>query len=361
LGTLDQSRKKDYVELKNVFTQLYGFESTANSYPDLEIPAKAAGFTDNDWDLYKKYYFLDNKVFGVQVQAEIANNRMQQSYPVFLYQTFENLNNLLTSRYKSELRVSLILSAIVILFATKFRLRLYFGFWIFLYLAYFGILLLGERLPERVFWPFTFVALSTLIATIIMSSDEQIFKRFSNSKLATYEVLSFAALLILIFPLSNNLFILYQNKIDSQLWWKVAAEQKILNIDRVYYYEPDKPVVAFFSFYENFRKTMDPMQGPSSLPAIWSNLILIGWENKSPEFNERLKDYGLTPDLFTSVATGDAYLATWTNPSNNFEVGNASTFMREHKNIEIIWEPVPFVFSDSGLAIWRAEDFIVIK
>jgi hypothetical protein len=353
--------KKEYVELKNVFTQLYGFESTATSYADLEIPAKAAGFTDNDWDLYKKYYFLDNKVFGVEVQEEIARNRIQQSYPVFLSLTFENLNNLLTNRYKSELQLSLILSAIIILFATKFRLRLYFGFWIFLYLAYFGVLLLGERLPERVFWPFTLVAVSTLVAAIIMNGDEQIFKKIISFRPVNYELVILVVLIILIFPLSNNLFVIYQNKIDSQLWWKVAPEQKILNIDKVYYYEPDKPVVAFFSFYENFRKTMDPMQGPSSLPAIWNNLIFIGWENKTPEFNKRLKDYGLAQDLFTSIATGDAYLATWTNPSDNFEVNNGSIFLREHKNIDVIWEPEPLVFSDSGLAIWRAEDFVVIK
>ncbi len=353
--------KKEYVELKNVFTQIYGFESTATSYPDLKIPAKAAGFTNNDWALYQKYYFLDDKVFGIQVQEEIANNRIQQSYPVFLFQTFKNLNNFLINRYQSELRVSLILSAIIALFAIKFRLRLYLGFWIFLYLAYFAILLLGERLPERVFWPFTFVALATLVATIVMNKDEQVHKRLSTLKTISYELVSLVALLILLFPLSKNLFLLHQNYIDSQLWWQVAPDQKILNIDKVYYYQPDKPVVAFFSFYENFRKTMDPMQGPSSLPAIWNNLIFIGWENKTPEFNQRLKDYGLAPDLFTSIATGDAYLATWTNPSDNFEVNNGSIFLREHRNIEVIWEPAPFVFSDSGLAIWRAEDFLIIK
>jgi hypothetical protein len=103
------------------------------------------------------------------------------------------------------------------------------------------------------------------------------------------------------------------------------------------------------------------MQAPSSLPAIWRDLIFIGWENKTPEFNKRIKDYGLTPDLFTSIANGDAYLATWFSPGDDYEVTNVSKFLREHKNIKVAWGPDPFVFSDAGLGIWRVEKYIIIK
>lgn len=353
--------KREYAQLKNVFTQLYGFTPTAVSASNLENSAKAAGLSDNDWALYEKYYFLDDEVFSIQTQSVIAENRMQQPYHEHLSQTFENLNDHLQNQYKLELEVNLILSAIIISLAAKYRIRLYFGFWIFLYLSYFGILLLGERLPERVFWPFTFVALASLIATVAMKKDEQLFKNFVSSKYINYELTSFVILLALFLPLSHKLFMVHQKYIDNDLWWKVAPEQQILGIEDLYYYEPDKPIVAFSNFYNGFVKTMDPMQAPSSLSAIWRNLIFIGWDNRTPEFNERIKDYGLTPDLFTSVAKGEAYLATWNNSSDTFEVNNVSIFLREHKNVEVIWEPSPFISSDAGLVIWRAKDYVFIK
>lgn len=353
---IDQE-KKEYVQLKNVFTQLYGFESTATSYLDLEIPAKEAGFTTNDWALFQKYYFLNEDVFGVETQAVIAQNRFQDSYLVFFQKTFDNLIRLLTTRYAEVIIVSFAFSLLAIVLARQKRVLVFLGFWTLLSASYLMILLFGERLPERVFWPLTFVALATLIGTILVNYSN--FQGFTNFGFASNILLGVAAL-IFIFTFSD-LFKLHQKKVYTDLWWKVAAEQNILGIEKVYNFKPDKPVVAFFSFYENFRKTLDPLDAPSELPAIWKDLILIGWENKTPEFNKRLLENGLTPDLFTSVALGDAYLATWTNPSDNFEAGNGSIYLREHKNIEVIWDSEPVVFSDAGLIIWRAADFEVIK
>lgn len=342
--------KKSYVELKNVFTQLYGFESTDSSYSDLEKPAKQAGFSDNDWALYQKYYFLDSDIFGISVQQDIAKNRFQVSYPVFMKLTLEKLIDLFSSRYKNELVTTALLLLISLFFLQINRLLIFFGFTFLLFFGYYSILLLGERLPERVFWPFTLVALASFIAITVTNSEFKVTGKFSINTLSS-------VVLILLFITSfNNLFKYHQSKIDKDLWWKVAPAQKILNIDQIYFYEPDKPVVAFFSFYENFRKTMDPLTGPNQLPPIWNQLILIGWENKTPEFNKRLINYGLSEDLFTSIARGDAYLATWSNLSDNFEVNNTSIFLREHKGIEVYWEESPFVFSDSGLAIWRTKE-----
>lgn len=353
---IDQE-KKEYVQLKNVFTQLYGFESTATSYLDLEIPAKEAGFTSNDWALFQEYYFLNEDVFGVETQAVIAQNRFQDSYLVFFQETFDNLIRLLTTEYVEVLIVSFAFSLLAIVLARQKRVLVFLGFWTLLSASYLMILLFGERLPERVFWPFTFVALATLIATILVSYSN--FKGFTSYRFAPNISLGFAAL-IFVFTFTEH-FKIHQDRVRADLWWKVAAEQNILEIDKIYNYEPDKPVVAFFSFYENFRKTLDPLDAPSDLPLNWKNLILIGWENKTPEFNRRLLENGLTPDLLTSIALGDAYLATWTNSTNNFEAENTSAYLREHKNINIIWNPEPVAFSEAGLVIWQASDFEVIK
>ena len=349
--------KKEYVQLKNVFTQLYGFDSTATSYLDLELPAKEAGFTSNDWELFQKYYFLNDDVFGVETQAEIAQNRFQDSYFVFFQETFDNLTILLTTRYTEIIVVSFAFSLLATVLARQKRVLVFVGFWTLLSTSYLMILLFGERLPERVFWPFTFVALATLIGTILVSYSN--FEGFTNYGLASNIFFGIAAL-IFIFTFNEH-FKAHQLKIDSELWWKVAPAQELLGIDKIYYFESKKPIVAFSSFYSPLLKTLDPLDAPSDLPPIWNKLILIGWENKTPEFNNRLLENGLTSDLLTSIALGDAYLATWSNLEENFEVGKVSVFLREHKNIEIIWESAPFVYSDMGLAIWRAERFEVIK
>jgi hypothetical protein len=219
------------------------------------------------------------------------------------------------------------------------------------------ILLFGERLPERVFWPFTFVALATLIGTILVSYSN--FEGFTNYGLASNIFFGIAAL-IFIFTFNEH-FKAHQLKIDSELWWKVAPAQELLGIDKIYYFESKKPIVAFSSFYSPLLKTLDPLDAPSDLPPIWNKLILIGWENKTPEFNNRLVENGLTSDLLTSIALGDAYLAVWTSLTDNFEAENVSAYLRERKNTNIIWNPEPVVFSDAGLVIWQASDFEIIK
>lgn len=351
------AEKKEYVELKNVFTQLYGFESTATSYSSLETPAKEAGFSTNDWELFQKYYFLNDEVFSVNVLAQIAEKRIQDPYLVFAQKTLNNLIKIGTNSYKEVLIASFCFSILAVFFARKHRFLLLLGFWALLLVFFFAILLFGERLPDRVSWPFTFVALSTLSALTII--------RFSSfEKLGSYNSVSkilFACVGAIFLFSFNEHFKEHQQKIDDEIWWKVAPSQGILGIEKIYYFKPEKPIVAFSSFYSPLLKTLDPLDAPSDLPPIWNKLILVGWENKTPEFNQRLAEYGLTPDLFTSIAVGDAYLATYQDPNIGFEVHHGSIYLREHKNIEVIWERQPMVYSDAGLAIWRANDFKVIK
>jgi hypothetical protein len=239
------------------------------------------------------------------------------------------------------------------------RFKIFTIFWGFTFLTYFCILLFGERLPARVLFPFAFLSVTVFTAYIL----HELKKNFYNKKsiIHTQSIKGLSVMTLILSTSLINVHNNYQEIISKEQWWKFAAQNKELGVDSINNFESDKPIMAFFSFYENFRKTVDPLTGPNQMSDIWHQLILIGWENRSPEFNTRLFNEGLTQDIFTSVAYGDAYLATWSNLEENFEVGKASVFLREHKNIEIIWESAPFVYSDTGLAIWRAERFEVIK
>jgi hypothetical protein len=348
--------KKQYVELKNVFTQLYGFESTADSYQDLEKPAQEIGWSENDWSLYQSYYFADSKVFSIEKQSLIAEMRIQENYFSFAISVGKNLFDILKS-YSLILIISILFSLLILFFVDKNKILLFVTIWSFTFLTYYLILFFGERLPDRVFWPFAFLSLITLSTVLILSRDSN----FRFSGINHYQkLLVFLTSSALIFFFYGS-FKEHQARIFQEQWWKTAAQEKILNIDQIYNFQSDKPIMAFFSFYENFRKTIDPVKGPSYLPEIWDQMIMIGWENRTPEFNDRLRKNGLTEDIFQSIAFGDAYLATWTNPEDNFEAEKTSIFLREHKNIEIIWEKTPVVFSDAGFVIWRAADFEVIK
>jgi len=350
--------KKEYVEIKNVYSQLYGLDATQNSFSALKKPAKQVGWSENDWELFKTFYFLDDEIYGVAQQSQIAENRRQQAYPEYAIAVVKNLFRILIKYdyiFLSSFLFTFLLSSLV----DRNRFKIFAIFWGFTFAIYFCILLFGERLPTRVLFPFAFLSVTAFAAYVLQDLKKNFFNKKSIIHTQSIKSLSIVTLILStsLINVHNN----YQEIISKEQWWKFAAQNKELGVDSINNFESDKPIMAFFSFYENFRKTVDPLTGPNQMSDIWHQLILIGWENRSPEFNTRLFNEGLTQDIFTSVAYGDAYLATWSNLEENFEVGKASVFLREHKNIEIIWESAPFVYSDTGLAIWRAERFEVIK
>lgn len=348
--------KKSYMETKNLFTQIYGYESTKNSFSDLSIPAREIGWSQNDWEIYSSFYFVDQDTLTFKQQEYIAENRLQENYLEFAYLVGQNLLSILNN-YLFLVIASLAFSLLLSLFSSnKKSLYFYLSAWVFITFFFYLILFLGERLPERILYPFIFLLTCYFAGELTMRKDTKILNYTNGLK---RNLIIFSSL---IFILSfSAVYKNYSNLIEKEIWWQQAVETNALNIANVYQFEPDKSIIAFSSFYEPFRKTLKPSQGPAQMPNIWKKIIFIGWDNLSPEFLQRIREEQLSSDLLTSVAQGDAYLATLSNLESNFDVGVVSLYLKENKNLSITWEEAPFIFSDTGLAIWRSRGFEFIE
>lgn len=342
--------KKAYVEAKNLFSQIYGYESTVDSFSNLAIPAKKAGWSENDWTLFSSFYFIDQEVFSIEQQKFIAENRLQESQLDFLVSVGKHLY-LILKNYPYILLSALAFTILIINFSqTIGRIYYFLTSWIFLFAFYYLILLVGERVPERIFYPFILLFLCSFLIFFIKDNASLGLKLTLNRS-----IIPLTTLLILNYSIFS-LYSAYDKQIQKEIWWQKAVEKNDLNLNEIYYFESDKPIIAFSSFYEPFRKTLKPLQGPDQMPKIWSSLILIGWDNLSPSYMERVKTENLSADLLTSISRGDAYLATWTNLESNYDVGTVTTFLKENKDLNTSWQNKPFVYSDTGLAIWKVQN-----
>jgi hypothetical protein len=212
--------------------------------------------------------------------------------------------------------------------------------------AYFGSLSLG-KLPERIYWPVGFVAIATFIFLAIFQSKFILTLKRSN---AIFLAVILAALGLINLNQQIDL-------IHGEQWWKNAQVNRSKGFERLLSYESDKPIVAFSSFYSPLFKTSGPMVASEDLPQIWNDLIVVGWVNRSPEYENNLASLGISQDLFTSIAMGDAYLAV----GDLEDLQMVDQFLREHRKIAVDWPAAPFVFNDTGLGIWKVESFSYIK
>jgi hypothetical protein len=104
------------------------------------------------------------------------------------------------------------------------------------------------------------------------------------------------------------------------------------------------------SFYPYLSQTVSPLDTASDFGQIWEKSLPLGWANRSPEYQKKVKKLKLSEDLFSSLAAGDAYLAT--TESSDFE--KIEKYLARHKGIEIAWDQTLVFLVESGLAIWRA-------
>jgi hypothetical protein len=264
-----------------------------------------------------------------------------------------NLNSILLENHKRT--IGFIFLFMLIIFLTYKKSQFY---QIFFYLAsIYGvyILILSQgRIPERVLWPASFAILISIGIILVQQHVDKVpvNKKLEPLSLEKSIVLIVGLFYVLIF---GNLYNQYL-QVEQELWWKKAKENEILGFERVLSYDPDKPIVAFSSFYDPLAKTHSPAKPPSQTDSIWKSMILTSWLGRTPELNKEIIRLGLSQDLFTSIAEGDAYLAV----SRMEDLKLVSEFLRQHRYIEVDWAKTPFIYSDTGLGIWKVENYELI-
>jgi len=224
----------------------------------------------------------------------------------------------------------------------------------FIYAVFLLILSLG-RIPDRVLWSISFTLLISIGLILFQQyADKDLLDNHSESH-SPSSIKSLALGLTYLFIFTN----LYNDyiRVDQEMWWKYAKQKEILGFERILNFETDKPIIAFSSFYSALAKTYSPTKPPMQSEDIWKNMITFGWTVRSPENNNRIDELGLSEDLLTSVARGDAYLATG---DAMMEIDFLNRYFKQHRYIKVQWATGPFVYNDSGLGIWSVESFEII-
>jgi len=330
--------KRNFIEFNTARESIQGYKPNKLSEQQLRNYSKQIGWSKNDFDLsQRKSYAFDPELYNTEGYLYLNNNKRIQPISRHYFETLKNFVEILTYNYLLFIGMFGMALLSVALYVREIKPFKFLAFIIGVTSLLFVILLMG-KLPERLVWPIGFVALTSFIFIRIKEN---------NYKIKRVHFL-LPILTIFIVFLSINFS---QDLIKQENWWKTASQEKILGLERIINFQSDKPIIAFASFYNYIWKTSSPLNGPSDLPDIWNHIIPIGWISQSPDMNRHLEELGIGEDLFTSIAEGNAYLAV----SNIEELQMVSEFLREHKDIEIEWPEAPFVFDDSGFAIWKVK------
>jgi hypothetical protein len=190
------------------------------------------------------------------------------------------------------------------------------------------------------------LVVSAIIGALVSTKDS----KKEDSQNQYFNVLGLLALLL---TLSTTFQYVDQrnNEISEIQWWKIAEENQILGFDQLLSFKSDKPIIVMPSFYPYLSQTVSPLDTASDLSAIWRKVLPLGWANRSPEYQRKVRKLGLNEDLFSSLASGDAYLAT----TERKDFKKIEKYLARHQGIQIEWDPTPVFSVESGLAIWQAD------
>ncbi len=343
---LISEERQDFASLFKARYAIQHFQPTPDAVDQIWQSSRQQGWQRNDFNLFiENYYYADTKVYSTETLKKIAESRIQQPKHIFYYQAFILFNKNLAELYLSILIVSTILvGSIFVILRISFLLSLFYLF--SSYIVFFGIFTQG-RLPERVFVPTVFVlVVSAIIGALVSVKDSQ----KEDPQNQYFNVLSLLGL-ILTFSTTFQYVDQRNNEISEIQWWKIAEENQILGFDQLLSFKSDKPIIVMPSFYPYLSQTVSPLDTASDLSAIWRKVLPLGWANRSPEYQRKVQKLGLNEDLFSSLASGDAYLAT-TEPKDFKKI---EKYLARHQGIQIEWDPTPVFLAESGLAIWQAD------
>lgn len=343
------SEKQLYIYHYDSLGKVLDYNPTINWEDKLYFSAKQAGWSRNDFTLLvDKFYFANSEVYSSQKFLQITDLTFTGNSLLFLYDTAEKLNLTFIDKHKSLLFYMIIaLTIILFLFGQRksFVITLYLLVFYFLNLY---ILSLG-RIPDRVLLPLVFIfILSIIIINVNLQTTDN--KQLHYDKRSKINFFSLCTLSLIFGIFIINTMVNTYYKVDGEIWWKQSADKQILNFDKVLNFAPDRPIIAFSSFYSTLMKTHSPTKPPSKTEEIWKHMILIGWAIKSPEMLEQLDSVEISEDLFSSLIEDKVYLATSDHAK---EIYLVNKYLTEHTDSTVSWSTGPIIYNDTGLGIWK--------
>lgn len=332
------------------YKKVLDYQPTLEARKLLKDNSNKVGWTKNDFNLFvEKFYFANKDIYTIDRNLKLEEITSPLSKIDFFSHVSIKLNNILLTNHKQSLVLIFLFFLLSFLIFQKNNF-----FYLFLYLAIIYVILLlilnMGRIPDRLIMPIFFLAMSTL-AIMLFKFDSRILENGNSQKFPMFLISAISSFFFVL--VSLNLYNKYL-EIDEEYWWKSAGKNRISGFDRVLEYKPDRPIIAFSSFYSALLKTHSPTKPPSQTEDIWKNMILVGWTIRSPEMDKKLEASSIDEDLFTSIASQRAYLAT---SDHLVEIAYITTYLKQHKYIDIEWAVGPFIYNDTGLGIWKIESF----
>ena len=349
------AEKRESISYFKSLEKVLDYAPTKYTRDDLHKNAKKVGWSKNDFKLLNnKFYYANLDLYTEDRNLRLANLTSPNSNINFYIRVAENLNSILLINHKRTIGFVFLLILIIFLTFKKSKFYQIFVYLAAIYTVYIFILSLG-RIPERVLWPISFAVLVSIgfILAQQLIDNKPFDRKIEPLSLEKSVMVLLSLLYILIF---GHIYVQYL-KIDQELWWKYAKKEKIYDFDKVLAYQTDKPIIAFSSFYSVLLKTHSPTKPPNQTEDIWKNMIFIGWTIRSPELVQEINRFDLSQDLLSSIAQGDAYLAT---SDHITEIKLLNRYFRQHQHIKVNWGMGPFVYNQTGLGVWKVDGFEMI-
>lgn len=312
------------------------YEPTGQMNAQIASRASSVGWTRNDLRLLsEKFYFADQELYTVEKNEIISDSLSRDN---FYFLTFKNLIKIILSEYFWQFIFFIAVTSLGWLLFTNFKLIQLLLLWVFISGILYLVLIMG-RLPYRIVMPVLFVGLLVFIAN----------SRLNSLKMNRWRELSVLLVVpLLVFHLNE-----FRPIFNEEMKLQAAREVDLYEFNRLLEYKPDRPVVVFSSFYSVLMKTFSPSTGPEMADDFYRNLIFIGWAIRSETHNEYLSQIGISENLFDSIASGEAFLATG---DHEVELKLVARYLRQHSDVDISWEPGPFVYNQSGLGVWKVRN-----
>lgn len=313
-----------------------------------KLAANEVGLSGNDYELLNLYYVADADHFNEKVLSNYEKQvRNKKNLNIFL-NILRSFISYLFSNY-----LYLIYFILFIFFTAFYLSERSTALGLLTLLGYLSLLfftLLSGKIPYAVFIGTLFVFLSAFLVALVATSSNQQPTVLDTTK--NYSYLSTASAFIIgLITISIIISLQQRQNIIAESSWRDQTFIEEKGISRVLNYDFERPVVAFSSFYSQIEKTYNPAVPKSMNSGLRSKMIRLGWGFFEPSYLEWVETFNLSPDLFSSVATGDAYLGS----ANIFEVQVVTQYLKEKHGMIVTWERSPFVWSDTLLSVWRVQ------
>jgi hypothetical protein len=341
---------KELVKRQESVRNIYDYGPFADAKKLKLAAARDVGFSKNDNELIELYYFADQTLFDSEklsaLESAIKDRKDLSVYKKILHEfVFVFLDN-----NKIYFIFFFGLSVLIFIKMTPYPIKSLI-FMIGVMLSIYLYTILQGKIPFAVFYATALIALSgILVISVNVKKINRLHSRSSDKE----KIRNFLTLFLITFSIffGYKVLLLNSDKINQNLYWRSSYFLKASEVDKFKNFEYDKPIVAFSSFYTQLEQTQNPISVSAADKKIWAQTVDIGWTLFEPEYLLHIQSLGLSEDLFSSVARGDAYVGT----ANPFEIQVLSQYLREHRNLRVTWVLLPIAdqrSSASGLSVWK--------